>query len=96
MNIKALVTAISLIPQLLPLVSQTVQSIETVMDGVAGSDKLKAAEAQINTYLSDFATDVSVIADLKTVLAPLINAAVAAFNAAGIFKKAAPAGAAAS
>lgn len=95
-NLKAILTAISLVPQILPLVDQTVQSIETALQGMPGSSKFAAAEAKINSLLSAAIADVAVLADVKAIVSPLINAAVAAFNAAGLFKKAAPAATASS
>lgn len=88
MNLKAIITAISLIPQLLPLVDETVKSVETSLAGFSGADKLNAALAKLNVYLTAFEEDVAVLANLKTILTPLVNAAVAAFNVAGLFKKA--------
>ena len=89
MNLKALLTALSLVPEILPIVNSTVQDIEVALANIPGAQKLAAAEAKINTYLAAAIADVSVLADLKAVVIPLINAAVAAFNAAGLFKKAA-------
>jgi hypothetical protein len=85
MNLKALITAITLVPQILPLVDQTVHSIETSLQGVSGSDKFKAAEAKVNSILDAVEQDLAVLTDLKAIVTPLINAAVAAFNAAGLF-----------
>lgn len=86
MNLKAFVSALELIPSLLPLVDQVVQSVETSLSALPGAQKLAAAEAKLNTYLTTFEADVSVVTDLKAILTPLVNAAVAAFNAADVFK----------
>ena len=87
MNFKAILSALALVPSLLTLVDETVKSVETSLDGFSGADKLKAALAKLDVYLDAFAADVAVLASLKTILTPLVNAAVAAFNVAGLFKK---------
>lgn len=86
MNLKAFMSAIKEVPEFLPLIDQTVQQVEAALAGIPGAQKLAAVEAKINGYLATFESDVAVIADLKTILTPLINIAVAAFNAANVFK----------
>lgn len=95
MNIKAFLTALSLIPGFLTIVSQTVQAIEAALVGFSGSQKLAAAEAQVNTFLAAAISDAKVLGDVQAILVPVISSTVAAFNAAGLFKKSAPAPAAA-
>lgn len=86
MNLKAFITALTLIPQFLVIVNQTVQAIETALSGFSGSQKLAAAEAQVNAFLSAAISDVNVLSDVQSVLAPVIGSAVEMFNAAGVFK----------
>ncbi|HEV2540209.1 MAG TPA: hypothetical protein VGU03_10930 [Frateuria sp.] len=86
MNLKALITALTLIPSFLTLVNQTVQAVEQALSGLSGADKLKAAEAQINAFLAAAIADTKVLTDVQAILAPVIGSAVAAFNAAGLFK----------
>lgn len=88
MNFKAILTALTLVPSLLTLVDETVKSVETSLEGFSGADKLKAALAKLDVYLAAFEADAAVLGNLKTILTPLVNAAVAAFNVAGLFKKA--------
>ena len=94
MNLKAFITALTLIPQFLIIVNQTVQAIETALQGFTGSQKLAAAEAQVNAFLSAAITDSKVLSDVQGILTPVINATVQMFNAAGIFKHGASAQAA--
>lgn len=91
MNLKAFITALTLIPQFLTIVNQTVQAIEVALSGFTGSQKLAAAEAQINAFLAAAITDSKVLQDVQGILAPVISAAVQMFNASGIFKHSAPA-----
>jgi phage gp29-like protein len=95
MSLSAFLAALQLIPQVVSLVNSTVQEMESVLSGFAGNAKFAAVEAKVNSILTSLGTDANVVADLQTVIGPLINAAVAAFNASGLFKKAAPAAAAA-
>lgn len=88
MNIKAFLTALQLIPGFLTIVSQTVQAIEAALVGFSGNQKLAAAEAQVNAFLAAAIADAKVLSDVQGILAPVISATVAAFNAAGLFKKA--------
>src|SRR5690348_18309514 len=88
MNLKAFITALTLIPQFLVIVNQTVQAIEVALQGFSGSQKLAAAEAQINAFLAAAISDTKVLQDVQSILSPAINAAVTMFNAAGIFKHA--------
>lgn len=88
MNLKAFITALTLIPQFLVIVNQTVQAIETALQGFSGSQKLAAAEAQVNAFLAAAIQDAKVLSDVQGILTPVINATVQMFNAAGIFKHA--------
>lgn len=88
MNLKAFITALTLIPQFLTIVNQTVQAIEVALSGFSGSQKLAAAEAQINAFLAAAITDSKVLQDVQGILAPVISATVSMFNASGIFKHA--------
>ena len=95
MNLKALFGAINLAltlaPQFESIISSTVQDVEKKLAGFPGATKLAAAEAKINSLLSTVSDDLNVINDIKEILQPEINAAVALFNAAGVFKKSAAA-----
>jgi hypothetical protein len=91
MNIKAFLTALSLIPGFLTIVYQTVQAIESALSGFSGNQKLAAAEAQINAFLAAAIADTKVLSDVQGILAPVISSTVATLNAAGLFKKSAPA-----
>lgn len=89
MNLKSLftglVTALTLAPQFFKIVDDTVKQVEADLVGFDGSAKLKAVEAKVNSFLSAASDDLNVVEDLKAILVPTINAAVALFNAAGIF-----------
>src|SRR5690348_3992772 len=92
MKISALfggiMTALSVIPQLFSLVDQVVVNVEQGLGqipGISGSQKLAAAEAKIDTFLKAAITDVNVLTTVKNILVPVIDASVAAFNAAGLF-----------
>lgn len=86
MSLSAFLTALSLVPQVVTLINSAVQEMESALSGLAGSAKFAAVEAKVNSILTSVGTDANVLADLQTVIGPLINAAVAAFNAAGLFK----------
>lgn len=90
MNLQEIIAAITLAPQLLTLVGQTVIAIEGTLTGFSGSEKLAAAEAQINGFLGAAITDTQELSTLQGVLTPVISSTVAALNAAGKFKHAAP------
>ena len=84
-----LMTAIGMIPQLLSLIDQVVVNIEQGLGqipGITGSQKFAAAEAKVNTFLKAAITDAGLLGAVQTVVKPLIDGAVAAFNAAGFFK----------
>lgn len=84
----ALMTAIGLVPQLLSLVDQVVVNVEQgigQIPGITGSKKLAAAEAKVDSFLKDAITDVNVLTDVRAMITPIVNAAVAAFNASGLF-----------
>ena len=73
MNLKAFVAAIMVIPSILQLVDQTVKSVESALADMPGAEKFKAAEAKINTYLDAAIQDVTILANLKQILKPLIE-----------------------
>lgn len=83
-----LMTALSVAPSLLNLVDQVVVNVEQGLNaapGISGSKKFAAAEAKVNGFLSAAITDTNTLEAVKTVVSPLVNASVAAFNAAGLF-----------
>jgi len=84
-NLKTIVAVISFLPALDSLVSSTVTTVEQALGGFSGSQKFQAAEAKVNSFLATLTADVNVIQDLQAIASPLINAWVAAFNAAGLF-----------
>lgn len=79
--------ALALIPSLLPIIAAFVQQVETLLAGSDGSKKLAAVLAAVLAYVQKMEADAAVIQSLTGLLTPLINAAVAMFNAAGIFNK---------
>lgn len=87
MNISAVLKALALIPSLLPIISAFVQQAEDLLAGASGSAKLQAVCASINAYIVKIEGDVTVVTELQKLVAPLIDATVAMFNAAGLFKK---------
>lgn len=96
MSLSAVFAILSLVPNLFSVIDQAVQSVETSLAGVpgiTGSAKLQAAEQKVNAFLVAAGADIAAVTNLSTVLTPLINAAVAIFNATGLFKKTAPAAA---
>lgn len=91
MSLSAILTALSLVPNLFTVIDQAVQSVEASLanvPGITGSAKLQAAEAKVNAFLAAAGADVAALVNLSGVLTPLINAAVAIFNSTGLFKKA--------
>jgi len=94
MNLAAIATILAIVPNLFTVVDQAVQSVEASLanvPGISGSAKLQAAEQKVHAFLTAAGTDVAALANLSAVLTPLINAAVAIFNATGLFKKSAAA-----
>lgn len=85
---SAFLKALALIPQLLPVISAFVQQVETLLGGASGSSKLAAVLASVEAYISKIEADANVIAELKTMLTPLVDAAVAMFNQSGLFSHA--------
>jgi len=83
--LQILLSLISLLPGLMTLVNQAVQAVEQALPTASGAQKLAAVEAQINTFIAAVTTEAKALGDLQTVLRPLINSAVAMYNAAGIF-----------
>lgn len=82
-------SALAVVPQLLTVIDQVVVNVETGIGqvaGIGGSQKLAAAEAKVNSFLADAVSDVKILSGVEVLVKPLINGAVAAFNAAGIFK----------
>lgn len=91
MSFASIFTILTLVPNLFTVIDQAVQSVESSLagvPGVSGSAKLQAAEQKVNAFLAAAGVDLSAITSASTVLTPLINAAVAIFNATGLFKKA--------
>lgn len=91
MSLSSFLSDLSLLPQVAQLVDDTVKQIETALSGLPGTAKFAAAEAKVNAVLSAVVADAQVLSSLQGILGTLINAAVAAFNAAGIFAHAAAA-----
>lgn len=87
MNLSTFLAALAALPQLVTLVDTTVQQVETALAGFNGNAKFAAAEAKVNSVLQAVGTDATALANVSGLVGPLINASVAAFNAAGLFKK---------
>ena len=89
MNVKALLTAFSIVftelPQFEQLINSTVKQVQAELGNLPGAQKLAAAEAKINTFLAAASDDLNVINDIKAILTPAINAAVAMFKEAQQF-----------
>lgn len=95
MQIFALILGfITQLPGIIKLIDQIVLSVEAAFPAASGSQKLAAATAKINTILSVALTDSQSLSTVSAIIAPLVNSSVAAFNAAGVFPKAAAATAA--
>lgn len=90
MNLKAIATALSLIPQLMPLVDNVVVSVEAAIPDLPGATKLQAALAKVESLMAAASDEVNIFAEIKPTVVLMVNAAVAAFNAIGLFKKATP------
>jgi hypothetical protein len=84
---------ISQLPQLFGLVNSTVHEVENVFGTLPGATKYAAATAKINSILQAGVTDANLLQTASQVIGPMVNAAVAMFNAAGVFTKPAPAAA---
>lgn len=87
-SISALFGVLSLVQELPTLVMNVVVEVENsigTIPGVSGSSKLAAAEAKINSLLQAAIKDAGVLSSISGVLQPMINAAVAMFNAGGVF-----------
>ena len=88
MQIFALILSfITQLPGIIKLIDQIVLSVEAAFPTATGNQKLAAATAKVNTILGAAVTDSQTLSSLTTVVTPLINASVAAFNAAGTFTK---------
>lgn len=90
MSLSSILAALSLVPNIFTVVDQAVVSVENSLvgvPGISGSAKLQAAEAKVNAFLTAAGADIAAVTNLSAVLTPLINAAVAVFNASGVFKK---------
>lgn len=94
MSLSSFLSALALLPQLVTLVDSVVKQVESSLSGFSGNAKFAAAEAKVNSLLQSVSTDAAALSSISGLIGPLINAAVASFNAAGLFKKAAPAPAA--
>jgi hypothetical protein len=80
-SISALLQALAMLPQIETLIGSIVQSVEAAFGStISGSAKLSAAEAKLNSYLSELNVATGVVTDIQAVATPLINAAVAMFN----------------
>lgn len=91
MSLASILSILSMLPSLFGLVDNVVQSVEATMGSMPGATKHAAAVAKVNSILTSVGADATVISSAASVLTPLINASVAAFNATGIFRsKAAP------
>lgn len=91
MSLTAILGAISAAPAILGLVDQVVVSTEQSLNavpGISGSQKFAATEAKLNSWLSVAITDTQQLNLIQSAVTPLVNGAVAAFNAAGLFKHA--------
>lgn len=90
MSLAVILGLIEEVPNLFKLVDDVVVSVEASLanvPGISGSQKLQAAEAKVNAFLTAAGTDLSTIQNLSGVLTPLITAAVSIFNSTGVFKK---------
>lgn len=85
MSLAAILSVIQLVPSLFTVIDNAVVSVEQTLAGVSGSQKLQAALTKVSAFLQAAGVEVSTIASLGGVLTPLVNAAVAIFNATGIF-----------
>lgn len=91
MNLAAIATILTIVPNLFSVVDQAVQSVEASLanvPGISGSAKLQAAEQKVNTLLTSAGADIAAVTNLSAIITPLINEAVSIFNAVGLFKKA--------
>lgn len=87
MNVSATLKALALIPTLWPLAKAVVQDVETLLPDNAS--KFAAAKATVEKYLTTIESDAEVVAAALPKIGGLINAAVALFNATGLFQHAA-------
>lgn len=90
LKLTTIATALALLPNLFTVVDQAVQSVESSLanvPGISGSAKLQAAEQKVNALLTSAGADVAAVSGLGAIVTPLINEAVAIFNAVGLFKK---------
>lgn len=90
MNLTSALQAIKLVIGLLPLIASFVKQVEEDLAGFAGTAKLQAVVAAVETYLAKAETAADIIKAVEAQLGPVIASLVAAYNAAGLFKKAAP------
>lgn len=90
-NLNILFGALTIIPQLGTLVNSTVEEMENMLGqvpGMTGAQKFAAVEAKVTVIIQDIVQDAGALQTVLASLKTLINSAVAAFNAAGIFKHA--------
>lgn len=88
MSLATILAAVNAVPTILGLVDQVVVSTEQALNavpGISGNQKFAAAEAKLNSWISSAITDTQQLNLIQSAVTPLINGAVAAFNAAGIF-----------
>lgn len=74
---SAFLKALTLIPQLLPVIAALVQQADQLLAGVAGTTKLQSVLAGVNAYIEKIEADINVVQALKNLAEPLIEAAVA-------------------
>lgn len=93
-SLSALFSVLSVVQELPTLVNNVVVEVENSVGqipGISSNQKLAAAEAKINSFLQSAIQDAGLLSSVSTILTPMINAAVAMFNASGVFKSKAPA-----
>jgi hypothetical protein len=77
MNFAAIVKALSLIPSILPVIGAFVAQADSLLASAPGASKFASVLAAVNAYIVKLESDVNVIAELKSLVEPLIEGAVA-------------------
>lgn len=88
-SLATMFSVLSIVPELPTLVNNIVVEVENSIGqipGISSNQKLAAAEAKVNTFLKAAIQDAGALSSLSSILQPMINAAVAMFNAANVFK----------
>ena len=93
MNFVAIVKALSLIPSILPVIGAFVTQADQLLAASPGTSKFASVAAAVNAYIVKLESDVNVIAELKNLVEPLIEAAVAFAHAPSTTAAVAPAAA---